>query len=124
MISYNWEKERWENDEDKNWFESMTPEDSEVCKKEFNTRDDFYKWFNEPCPCCNLVTLTTYKSPGFKHFLTIFFYKLFLIIRAILFYLTPIFYDFVIASFKIIYDFTGVLFRRKRGLSQFKRKCI
>lgn len=38
--------EQWEDDEDENFVIDMTPEgDSEELEKEFETQEEFFKWY-------------------------------------------------------------------------------
>lgn len=43
MITYNEQCERWEDDDDPDWSEDMTPEGS--IPDDFETRTDFYNWY-------------------------------------------------------------------------------
>lgn len=47
MIYYNPMTEQWEDDEDPKWSVSMTPEgdSEEELEQSFNTREDFYKYY-------------------------------------------------------------------------------
>lgn len=46
MIRYNYMSERWEDDRDEKFLVNMTPEgDPEELKQEFQTQEEFYKWY-------------------------------------------------------------------------------